>query len=94
MIRRLSLWLLAALLVASALGAITAQHRARGLFVDLEREQQRARQLKAEGERLRVELARAAQPAAVESAARAQGLRPADPAHTVTLPAQPAAEAK
>lgn len=94
MIGRLGLWLLAALLVASALGAITAQHRARGLFVDLEREQQRARQLKAEGERLKVELARAAQPAAVETAARAQGLRPADAAHTATLPALPAAESK
>jgi cell division protein FtsL len=94
MIRRALLWLLAVLLVASALGAVTAQHRARGLFVELEREHQRARQLKAEGERLRVELARAAQPAAVEAAARAQGLKPVDAAHTVYLPALPSEAAK
>lgn len=76
-----------ALLVASAMGLVTAQHRARSAFVDLEREQQRARELGAEGDRLRIELGRLAHPAAIEAAARNRGLRPLEPARTVLLPA-------
>ena len=72
--------LIALLLVASALSLVTAQHRARSLFIDLERAQQQARTLDAEGDRLRVELGRASQPAAVASAARQLGLKPVDAA--------------
>lgn len=79
--------LFAVLLVASAMGLVTAQHRARSAFVDLEREQQRARELTADSDRLRIELGRVAQPAAIEAAAREMGLRPLDPARTVLLPA-------
>lgn len=75
-------------LVASSLALITAQHRARGLFVELERSQQQAKQLDAEGSRLRVELGRLSQPLVVESAARRLGLRPLDGGRTVFLPAQ------
>jgi cell division protein FtsL len=75
------------LLLAGSLSLVTAQHRARSLFVDLERAQQQARQLEAEGDRLRIELARAAQPAAVESSARALGLKPVDGSRVVFLPA-------
>jgi cell division protein FtsL len=78
--------LLALLLVASALSLVTAQHRARSLFVDLERAQQQARTLDAEGDRLRVDLGRASQPAAVASAARQLGLKPVDAAQVVFLP--------
>lgn len=78
--------LIALLLVASALSLVTAQHRARSLFVDLERAQQQARTLDAEGDRLRVELGRASQPAAVASAARQLGLKPVDAAQVVFLP--------
>ena len=74
-------------LVACSLALITAQHRARGLFVELERAQQLAQQLEAEGNRLRVELGRVSQPASVEAAARQLGLRPVDSARTVFLPA-------
>jgi cell division protein FtsL len=85
--------MIAALLVASGLAAVTAQHRARSLFVDLERAQQQAKALEAEGNRLRVELGRASQPATVEAAARALGLLPVDAARTVFLPATPDAAA-
>lgn len=78
---------LVAALVACSLGLITSQHRARGLFVEVERAQQMAQQLEAEGNRLRVELGRASQPASVEAAARHLGLRPVDSAHTAFLPA-------
>jgi cell division protein FtsL len=81
--------LVAALLVASGLAAVSAQHRARTLFIDLERAQQQGKALEAEGNRLRIELGRAAQPATVEAAARALGLRPVDAARTVFLPAAP-----
>ncbi|GIK84930.1 cell division protein FtsL [Betaproteobacteria bacterium PRO7] len=93
MIRRGVLLLVAALLVASGLSVVTAQHRARSLFVDLERAQQQAKALEAEGNRLRVELGRASQPATVEAAARELGLRPVDGARTVFLPAAPGAAA-
>jgi cell division protein FtsL len=83
--------LLAALLMASALSLVTSQHRARELFADLEAAQQLARQSEAEGNRLRIELGRASQPAVIEAAARQLGMRPIDPEHTVLLP--PAARA-
>ena len=81
--------LLAVLLFASSMGLITAQHRARGLFVELERAQAASKGLEAEGDRLRIELGRNAQPASVESVARRLGLQPIDPAHVIYLP-QPA----
>jgi len=77
----------AALLVASSFSLVTAQHRARSLFVDLERAQQQARQLVAEGDRLRIELGRASQPATIESSARELGLKPVDAGRIVFLPA-------
>jgi cell division protein FtsL len=73
-------------LVASSLSLITSQHRARGLFVELERAQQLAQQLEADGNRLRVELGRVSQPANVEAAARQLGLRTVDSARTAFLP--------
>jgi cell division protein FtsL len=79
---------LVALLAAAALLLVTAQHRSRGLFVDLERAQQQARTLEAEGDRLRIELGRLSQPAHVEAAARQLGLKPVDGKTVVFLPAQ------
>lgn len=91
MIRRGLLLILALALFASGMALVTAQHRARGQFIELERLQQQAAQLEADGNRLRIELARAAQPASVATAARALGLQPIDAGRTVFLPAQPAA---
>jgi len=88
---RMVVALLAALLMASALSLVTSQHRARELFADLEAAQQLARQSEAEGNRLRIELGRASQPAVIEAAARQLGMRPIDPEHTTLLP--PAARA-
>ena len=47
--------LLLAVLVACALGLVTSQHRARKLFSDLEREQNRARELDIEQGQLQLE---------------------------------------
>jgi cell division protein FtsL len=77
---------LATALMASALSLVTSQHRARDLFADLEAAQQAGRQSEAERNRLRVELGRASQPAAIEAAARQLGMRPIDPEHTALLP--------
>jgi cell division protein FtsL len=88
---RMVVALLAAFLMVSALSLVTSQHRARELFADLEAAQQLARQSEAEGNRLRIELGRASQPAVIEAAARQLGMRPIDPEHTALLP--PAARA-
>ena len=84
---RVVVFLLGILIVLSAFGIVTAQYRTRSLFVDLDRAQQRTAALEAEGNRLRVEQARNAQPAAVEAAARRLGLKPIDAKQTVFLPA-------
>lgn len=85
MIRPGLVLLAAALLFASAISLVSSQHRTRSLFVDLEREQQQARQLDVDYERLTIELARLSQPAAVERAALKMGFRAPDAAHTVFL---------
>ncbi len=83
---RIIVAVLAAVLMASAMALVTSRHRARDLFADLEAAQQLARQSEAEGNRLRIELGRAGQPAAIEAAARRLGMRPIDPEHTALLP--------
>jgi len=75
----------ALLLVLACLSLVTAQHRARGLFVELGRQQAQTKELEAEANRLRIELGRAAQPAAVAAAARSLGLRPTESKQTVFL---------
>jgi cell division protein FtsL len=87
------LWalVLGAALFVSMLSIVSAQYRARSLFVDLEAAQQEARRLDAEASRLRVELGSSTQPATIGAAARALGLRPIEPAHTVYLSAASAA---
>lgn len=77
--------LLAVLLVGSALSLVTSQHRARSLFIDLERAQAEARNRDVDWNRLRIELSRAGQPGYVEQAARSMGLRPVDSARTVLV---------
>lgn len=85
MISRSLVWMLALLLVASALMLVTAQHRARSLFVDLERSQQTAKQLDIEFDRLKIEQARLTQPALIERAALKMGYRAVDGSRTVYL---------
>jgi cell division protein FtsL len=85
MIRRVLLVLATLLLFACALGLVTAQHRSRSVFVDLERAQQGAKQLDIDYERLTIELARLSQPASVERAAQKLGFKAPDTAQTVYL---------
>lgn len=85
MIRRGLVLLIGVALFASALALVTAQHRSRSLFIDLERAQQQARQLDIDYDRLKIELARLSQPAYVEAEARRMGLRPVDGSRTVFL---------
>ena len=77
--------LIGALLFASALSLITAQHRSRSLFIDLERAQVDAKRLDVEYDRLGINQSRLSQPAYVESEARKIGLKPIDAARTVFL---------
>jgi len=66
---RLNLLLLA-LLTACALGLVTAQHKARKLFVELEQEQERGRSLEVEYGQLQLEASTWATPSRVERVAR------------------------
>jgi cell division protein FtsL len=56
--------------VILALGVVTAQHKARKLFQELEAEQNRARQLEVEYGQLQLELSAWATPPRIEKAAR------------------------
>ena len=93
MIRRGLLLLIGALLFASALSLITAQHRSRSLFIDLERAQIDSKRLDVEHERLRIDQSRLSQPSHVESEARKMGLKPVDASRTIFL-SLPLAESK
>ncbi|AUM00913.1 cell division protein FtsL [Zoogloeaceae bacteirum Par-f-2] len=59
-----------ALVVASALGVVAAQHQARKLFAELEREQARARALEVEWGQLQLEQSTWAAHARIERMAR------------------------
>lgn len=94
MTERLVPFLLLLVLVVCCLLLVTAQHRARSLFIDVDRAQQQARTLEADANRLRVELGRAAQPGAIDTAARQLGLRPIDAARTIYLSGDSASPGK
>ena len=82
---RLNLVLLA-LVVACALGVITAQHHARKSFIDLEGEQTTAKKLGEEWTQLQLEQGTWATNKRVESVAlRRLGMRVPDPATTVVI---------
>jgi cell division protein FtsL len=68
---RLNLLLLA-VLVACALSLVTSRHQARKLFVELEREQTRARSYETEFGQLQLEQSTWAMPVRVEKIAREQ----------------------
>jgi cell division protein FtsL len=68
---RLNVLLLAAL-VACALSLVTSRHQARKLFVELEREQARARAFEVEYGQLQLEQSTWSMPARVEKIAREQ----------------------
>ena len=74
------------LVIACALGVITAQHHARKLFAELEGEQAAAQKLETEWTQLQLEQGTWATNRRVESvASRRLGMRAPDPASTVVL---------
>jgi len=83
--------LLLLVLVACALGLVTSQHKARKLFSELEREQERARALEVEYGRLQLEASTWGQHARIERAAGAMlGLRAPDARRVRPVAALPA----
>jgi cell division protein FtsL len=64
--------LLLSLAIACALGVVTSQHKARKLFVELQKEQELARQMEVEWGQLQLELSTWAMPSRVEKIASRQ----------------------
>lgn len=86
---RLSLILLA-IAVACALSAVSANHRARKLFVELDREQTRMHQLEVEWGQLQLEQSTWANPVRIEKIAREKlQMKPPATAHLLQLDPQP-----
>ena len=91
--------ILLAIAVACALSAVNANHRARNLFVELEREQARMRQLEVEWGQLQLEQSTWASHARIEKIAREKlQMKSPDPKQVLTLdpvviPAAPAVPA-
>lgn len=77
---------LVALVVASALGVVAAQHEARKTFSELEREQSRAHGLEVEWGQLQLEQSTWAAHARVERIARERlGMRPPAPGQVIAV---------
>ena len=90
MIVRLSLLLLA-VLIGCALALVTSQHRARKLYVELQKEQELARQYEVEWGQLQLEASTWAMHARVEKiAAQALGMRVPPPGRVQVVPPAPA----
>lgn len=64
--------LLLLVLIACALGVVTSQHKARKLFVELQKEKDRAQQMEVEWGQLQLEQSTWAMPARVEKIAAAK----------------------
>lgn len=89
---KLNLVLLAAL-VACALGLVTSQHKARNLFSDLDREQERGRNLEIEYGQLQLEASTWGLHSRVEKiAGAALGMRAPDPRKVRLVNAQAVAK--
>ena len=83
--------LLLAVLVACAIGLVTSQHRARKIFSDLEREQNRARELDIDYGRLQLEASTWGLHQRVERiAAGTLGMRTPDPRRVRVIARDPA----
>ena len=90
MMARLTVFLLAAL-IACAIALVTSQHRARKLYVELQKEQELARELDVEWGQLQLEQSTWAMRARIEKiAAKALGMRVPPPARIQTVPPEAA----
>ena len=82
---------LLALLIACALALVTSQHRARKLYVDLQKEQEAAQRFEVEWGQLQLEQSTWAMHARVEKiAANALGMRVPGPGRIQVVPPAPA----
>ena len=83
--------ILLAIVIACALGTVSSQHRARKLFVELEKEHERAKQLEIEFGQLQLEASTWAMQARIEKVASAQlNMRALSPDRVqVIAPVQP-----
>jgi len=91
-VTRLSV-LLAAILVICALGLVDSQHRARKLFVDLERARSQSRELDVQWNQLQLDQNRLATASRIDSKARkGLSMQPAPPQRTLYLTIEPTAE--
>ena len=79
------------LVLASALGVVASQHKARKLFTELEHEQSRQRALEVEWGQLQIEQSTWAGHARIEKAAR-ERLKMVTPAQMVVIDGQGAAQ--
>jgi len=87
---RLNLVLLA-ILIGCALALVTSQHRARKLYVDLQKEHELAKQIEVEWGQLQLEQSTWAMHARVEKiAAQALGMRVPPPTRIQVVPPAPA----
>lgn len=76
--------------IGCALGVVTSQHQARKLFVALEKERERAKQLEIEFGQLQLEASTWGMQGRVEKLASAQlGMRPLTPSRVQILTAKP-----
>lgn len=83
--------LLTLILIACALSVVTSQHKARKLFVELEKEQELARQLAVEWGQLQLEQSTWATHTRVEKIATGQlHMRVPDPSRVQIIPVTPA----
>lgn len=84
--------LLLLILIASALGVVTAQHRARKLYFDLYQEQAAAKQMDVEWGQLQLEQSTWAMHSRIEKIARDKlDMSVPDPTHIQIVPLKPAA---
>ncbi len=82
--------LMASLLVACALGLVTSQHRARKLFVDVERSQAQAAQLEVGWNQLQVEQTALAKASLIDAKARRElSMQSVSPERTLHLVVDP-----
>jgi len=78
--------LLAALLVVCALGLVTSQHRARKLFIDVERAHGQTHQLEGQWDQLQLEQSALATSSLIDAKARkGLSMQPAPPQRTLYL---------
>lgn len=82
--------MLAALLVACALGLVTSQHRARKLFMDVERAQAQAARLEVRWDQLQVEQTALAKASLIDAKARRElAMQSVSPDRTLHLVVDP-----